>query len=84
MATTVGETAADFLNVNLQMGLMSTSLITALLLQMTLGLQFRSQRYTPWGYWSSIVLISVFGTLATDNLVDNVGVTLETTPLVQG
>ena len=84
MATTVGETAADFLNVNLQMGLMSTSLRTALLLQMTLGLQFRSQRYTPWGYWSSTVLISVFGTLVTDNLVDNVGVTLATTPLVQG
>ncbi|MGB8621363.1 MAG: hypothetical protein WCD16_00975 [Paracoccaceae bacterium] len=33
----------------------------------------------PWIYWLSVVLISVVGTLITDNLVDNMGYSLETT-----
>jgi uncharacterized membrane-anchored protein len=35
----------------------------------------------PWAYWLAVVLISVVGTLVTDNLVDNFGVALTTTTI---
>jgi uncharacterized membrane-anchored protein len=41
--------------------------------------QFRASRYVPPLYWSAVVLISVGGTLVTDNLTDNLGVPLEVT-----
>jgi len=43
--------------------------------------QFRAKRYVPGIYWLAVVLISVFGTLISDNLVDNMGVALETTTI---
>lgn len=76
MATTVGETAADYLNMDLNFGLTATSLIMAGLLAVALVFQVRSARYTPWLYWLAVVLISVVGTLITDNMVDNFGITL--------
>ncbi len=79
MATTVGETAADFLAVNLNLGLSATSLLMAGLLAVVLVIQFRARRYVPWIYWLAVVLISIVGTLITDNLVDNLGVSLVTT-----
>ncbi|MDR3640377.1 MAG: hypothetical protein P4L39_03550 [Humidesulfovibrio sp.] len=84
MATTIGETAADFLNVNLHMGLTGTSVVMGVLLAGALLLQFRARKYVPWIYWLSVVLISVFGTLVSDNLVDNLGVALETTTTLFG
>jgi len=77
MATTVGETAADFLNVNLNFGLTGTSVVVGAILLSFLTLQLRSQKYIPSIYWVTVVLLSVFGTLLTDNLVDNLGVSLE-------
>lgn len=82
MATTVGETAADFLNFNLHLGLTKTSIIMGLLLLISLVIQVLSKKYIPWKYWLAVVLISVFGTLVTDNLVDNYGVTLKTTTII--
>ncbi|MCW5614987.1 MAG: hypothetical protein KIT32_07710 [Rhodocyclaceae bacterium] len=82
MATTVGETAADFLNVNLGFGLGGTSLVMGGLLVAALFAQLRACRYIPSIYWVSVVLISVFGTLVTDNLVDNFGVSLQTTTVI--
>ena len=82
LAVTMGETAADYLAVNLGLGLTATSLIMAAILIGALVLQFRQQRYVPWSYWLAVVLISIVGTLVTDNLVDNFGVTLVTTTLV--
>jgi uncharacterized membrane-anchored protein len=79
MAVTVGETAADYLAVNLGLGLTTTSLIMAAVLAVALVAQFAQKRYVPWAYWIAVVLISVVGTLITDNLVDNFGVRLETT-----
>ncbi|MCW8114234.1 hypothetical protein [Yersinia intermedia] len=76
MSTTVGETAADFLNVNLQFGLTNTSIVIGSLLAITLVFQIRSTCYTPMLYWLTVVLISVFGTLLTDNLTDHFGVSL--------
>lgn len=77
LCTTVGETAADFLNVNLNFGLTMTSIVTGVLLAVALFFQFKSNRYVPSIYWLSVVLISVFGTLVTDNLTDALGVPLE-------
>ena len=44
-----------------------------------LVLQFGQKRYVPWSYWLAVVLISIVGTLVTDNLVDNFGVSLVST-----
>ena len=82
LATTVGETAADYLNIDLNLGLTITSGIMAALLAIALVIQFRLRRYTPAVYWLAVVLISVVGTLITDNLVDNVGVSLWTTTIM--
>ncbi len=79
LATTVGETAADFLNVNLHFGLTGTSIAMSVLLAIALVRQILYGRYVPWSYWLTVVLISVVGTLITDNLVDNLGVSLQTT-----
>ncbi len=82
MSTTVGETAADFLADHVGLGLTNTSLIMAVLLAGALVVQFRTRRYVPGIYWLAVVLISVVGTLISDNLVDNLGVSLWTTTLV--
>src|SRR6476620_11485587 len=82
MATTVGETAADFLTFNLHWGLSNTTIVMTGLLLITLFIQFKSKKYVPWIYWLAVVLISVVGTLVTDNLVDNFGVALETTTII--
>ncbi len=82
MAVTMGETAADYLAVNLGLGLTATSLIMAGILVVALVLQFAQKRYVPWAYWLAVVLISIVGTLVTDNLVDNFGVRLETTTIL--
>lgn len=82
LCTTVGETAADFLNENLNLGLTGTSVVMAALLIITLFFQFRINKYVPGIYWLAVVLISVVGTLITDNLTDNLGVSLEVTTVV--
>ena len=82
MATTVGETAADFLNFNLHLGLTKTSIIMGILLLISLVIQVTSKKYIPWKYWLAVVLISIFGTLVTDNLVDNYGVALKNTTIL--
>src|SRR3978361_1356644 len=80
--TTVGETAADFLNENIGLGLTNTTYIMSALLIAVLVFQFRARKYVPGIYWLAVVLISVVGTLVTDNLVDNFGVSLETTTTI--
>lgn len=81
MAVTVGETAADFLNANLGLGLSKTSWIMSGFLVAALFLQFAQRKYVPWIYWLTVVLVSVVGTLITDNLVDNLGVSQEVASL---
>jgi uncharacterized membrane-anchored protein len=82
LCTTVGESAADFLNVNMNFGLTGTSLVTGLLLVIALAVQFAADRYLPSRYWLAVALVSVFGTLVTDNLTDRVGLPLETSTLI--
>jgi uncharacterized membrane-anchored protein len=82
MCTTVGETAADYLNVNLGFGLTNTTYVTGALLAVLLLVQFRLRKYVPVAYWAVVVVISVFGTLITDNMSDGYNVPLTTsTPI---
>jgi uncharacterized membrane-anchored protein len=82
MCTTVGETAADYLNDNLGFGLTKTTYVTGALLIVLLAVQFRLRRYVPGVYWSVVVVISVFGTLITDNMTDGYNVPLTTSTIV--
>jgi uncharacterized membrane-anchored protein len=84
LCTTVGETFADNLNENLGLGLSGTSYLMGAALIAVLFFQFRARRYVPGIYWLAVVLISVVGTLVSDNLVENYGVALETTTIAFG
>ena len=82
LCTTVGETFADFLNVNLGFGLTGTSITMGILLAIALFFQFKTKKYIPSIYWVTVVFISVFGTLVTDNLTDKMGIRLETSTII--
>ena len=82
LCTTVGETAADFLNVNLNFGLVTTSLVIGILLAVALFFQFKASKYIPTVYWITVALVSVFGTLVTDNLTDKLGFPLESSTIL--
>jgi uncharacterized membrane-anchored protein len=82
LCTTIGETAADFLNEKLNLGLTGTTLVMGALLIIALIFQFKANKYLPAVYWIVVVLLSVFGTLITDNLTDNLGVPLLYTTIV--
>ncbi len=81
LCTTVGETAADLMNENLGLGLTNTTYIMGAALIAALVFQFRARKYIAGLYWLAVVLISIVGTLITDNLVDNAGVPLQTTTI---
>ncbi len=82
LATTVGETAADYVNMTLGFGLKSTTVATLALLAVALIVQMSVRRYIPIIYWVTVLLVSVAGTLVTDNLTDRYGVPLTTSTAV--
>ena len=82
LCTTVGETAADFLDDNLGLGLTNTTWVMIGRARRSRSCyQFRLRRVRPRAYWLAVVLISVVGTLITDNLSDNFGVSLVITTI---
>lgn len=82
LATTVGETGADFLIFNLHFGLPNTSLLMGGVLAGVLYAQVKTKAYIPWLYWLTVVLVSIVGTLITDNLSDNLGISLINSTIV--
>ncbi len=82
LCTTVGETAADWINTNLNFGLVGTSALMITLTVIALVAQFRARRYIPWVYWLCVVLISVVGTLITDNMVNTFNISLVTSTII--
>lgn len=82
LCTTVGETAADLLNEKAGLGLTGVSVLMSGLLAVVLVVQFRTTAYRAGVYWLAVALISVVGTLISDNLTDNMGVPLETSTAV--
>lgn len=63
LTTGTGEAASDFLVRSL--GALAVG-IAAVAWLATLALQFRVRRYLPWVYWSAIVMVGIFGTMAAD------------------
>jgi uncharacterized membrane-anchored protein len=70
LCTTVGESFADYINETLGFGLTNTTILFGVAFAVTLAFQFRLPRYVPGVYWLTVVFVSVFGTLVTDNLTD--------------
>ncbi|MFZ6756175.1 hypothetical protein ACO0K9_03070 [Undibacterium sp. Ji50W] len=76
LSTTVGETAADYLAVHVGLGIAITGTVMTSLLALALTSQIRLNRYIPWVYWLTVVLLSIVGTQITDALTDGLGVSL--------
>ncbi len=76
LATTIGETGADFLAFRLGLGLVGTTAVMTGLLVVMLVVQLSARRYVPTVYWLTVVLLSIVGTLITDNLTDKLGLSL--------
>src|SRR5437588_7119928 len=76
LCTTVGESFADWINMSLGVGLTATALIFTVVLVAVLGWQLRLDRYAPFVYWLTVVMVSVTGTLYTDILTDDLHVPL--------
>jgi uncharacterized membrane-anchored protein len=82
LGTTIGETAADFLSFNLHFGLVNTSYVISGLLAIILVIQFKLKRYVAANYWIAVILISIVGTLITDQMVEGLGISLVTTTII--
>ena len=76
LSTTVGETGADYLAVNVGWGTGLTSILMATFLLITLFFQLKSKKYIPSIYWLAVVLVSIVGTQITDILTDKLEVSL--------
>src|SRR5262245_10876758 len=76
LCTTVGESFADWINETLGVGLLKTSLIFTVVLGIALFVQMHLPRYVPIAYWTTVVALSVTGTLYTDILTDQLKVPL--------
>jgi uncharacterized membrane-anchored protein len=76
LCTTVGESFADWINMTLGVGLVPTAVIFTVVLAGVLAWQLSLNRYVPFAYWLSVVVLSVTGTLYTDILTDQAGVPL--------
>ncbi|WP_242456387.1 hypothetical protein [Mycolicibacterium sp. P1-18] len=76
LCTTVGESFADWINMTLGVGLNVTAIVFTAVLAVVLGWQLALDRYKPFVYWLTVVLVSVTGTLYTDILTDDLGVPL--------
>ena len=83
ISTTVGETGADFLAFDLGFGMPVVALVMSSIMVVLLMLQFtKLKRYVPVSYWSIVILMSIIGTLITDILVDDFGVSLVTLSII--
>ena len=76
LSTTVGETTADYLAVNVGLGANLTMACMVGLLIAALVLQLRTRRYVPWIYWLTVVLVSIVGTQITDLMSDKLEISL--------
>ncbi|RVU22879.1 hypothetical protein EOT10_20610 [Streptomyces antnestii] len=72
LTTGMGETASDFLAHLL--GPIPAVALGGLAFVAALALQFAVRRYVAWVYWTAVVMVSVFGTMAADILHVGLGV----------
>jgi uncharacterized membrane-anchored protein len=76
LSTTIGETFADFLAVQVGLGTAVTDAAMFTVLCVTLVAQLRTRRLVPWLYWLAVVEVSIVGTQITDFFTDQLGVSL--------
>ncbi|WP_037682287.1 COG4705 family protein [Streptomyces cellulosae] len=72
LTTGMGETASDLLARLL--GPVPAVALGGLALVAALAVQFTARRYVTWVYWTAVVMVSVFGTMAADVLHVGLGV----------
>jgi len=72
LTTGMGETASDYLAHAL--GSIPAVALGGIGLVVALLLQFSTKRYIPWIYWLTVVMVSVFGTMAADVLHVGLGI----------
>ncbi|MFD8718000.1 hypothetical protein ACFV2H_08260 [Streptomyces sp. NPDC059629] len=72
LTTGMGETASDLLARTL--GPVPAVALGGLALTASLAVQFALRRYVAWAYWTAVVMVSVFGTMAADVLHVGLGV----------
>lgn len=82
LSTTVGETAADFVAVDMKVGLMGTTLLMGAITIGAIFFNFKQKKYFAPAYWFLIVMMSIEGTLITDILVDDFSISLITLDVV--
>ncbi len=82
LSTTVGETAADFINGDLGIGLFNTTILMGIITIGSVIWQFKMKKYFAPAYWFLVVMMSIEGTLITDLLVDQFGVSLITLDII--
>ena len=73
IATTLGETAGDFLSMSLGLGYAGGLAITGALLAAVLMAQVRARRYRPALFWTAIVATTTAGTEVSDLLDRTLG-----------
>ena len=72
LTTGMGETTSDFFAHTT--GPIIAVVLGGVGLALALALQFKTDRYRPWQYWSCVVMVSVFGTMAADVIHVGLGV----------
>jgi len=83
LSTTVGETCADFLAFGLNLGMTTVAFFMSSIMAVLLIIQFsKLNKYIPANYWAIVILMSIIGTLITDILVDDLGVSLVTLSII--
>ena len=82
LSTTVGETQADFVAVDMKVGLLGTTLLMGFITICAVFWNFKLKKYFAPAYWFLIVMMSIEGTLITDILVDSFNISLITLDVV--
>src|SRR3981189_3539018 len=72
LTTGMGETTSDFLAHQID-PIIAVGL-AGIVLAASLAVQFYARRYVAWIYWTAVVMVSVFGTMAADILHVGLGV----------
>ncbi len=66
LATTLGETAGDYLSMTLKLGYLESLGITAFALVVLIAVQVQVSRYLPLAFWAAIVATTTAGTEVSD------------------
>ena len=81
-STTVGETAADYVSVDLNLGLSLTTAIMGAITILVAFWNFKQKKYFPPAYWMLIVMMSIEGTLITDIFIEKLNISLPVLDIV--